>query len=172
MYRMRSAVNVNSKAPAFKGIDIRGTEFNTATYTGRGNLVIFFYRNSRCQTCKEELKNLADKYGYITRQDGEVVAISTDSIDEVKNLAVDLQLQYKAISDPEHRILDLYGVFDSTTDTVSPALFLVDKNGIVRYRKIIEGLDDLVSGDEVVNRLRAMKPGMALHGGFNPMPSQ
>lgn len=171
MYRMRNAVNVNSKAPVFRGMDIRGTEFNTATYTGRGNLVIFFYRNSQCQTCREELKNLADKYQYITGQDSEVVAISTDSIDEVKNLAVDLQLPYKAISDPEHRIIDTYGVFDTNTDTAYPALFLIDRSGMVRYHKIIEGLDDLVSGDEVVNKLRAMKPGMASHGGFNPMPS-
>ena len=171
MYRMRNAVDVNSKAPAFKGMDIRGTEFNTATYTGRGNLVIFFYRNSRCQTCKEEMKNLADKYGYIAGQDGEVVVISTDGIDEVKNLAVDLQLPYKAISDPEHRIIDSYGIFDTNTATAQPALFLVDKSGIVRYRKIIDGLGDLVSGDEVVNRLRGMRPGMASHGGFNPMPS-
>lgn len=170
MYRMRRAVNVNNNAPAFRAMDIRGTEFNTATYTGRGNLVIFFYRNSQCQTCREELKNLASRYGYITQQDGEVAAISTDSFDEAKNLAVDLKLPFKVISDPEHRIADQYGVFDADTDTDYPALFLIDKNGVVRYRKIVEGLEDVVSGDDVANKLRDLKTGMASHGGFDPMP--
>lgn len=170
MYQMRKVVNVNNNAPVFKAMDIRGREFNSGTYTGRGNLVLFFYRNSRCQTCREELKNLADHYGYITQQDGEVAAISTDSIDEAKNMAVDLKLPFKVISDPEHKIADQYGVFDTNTDTDLPALFLVDKNGVVRYRKIVEGLDDLVSGDEVVNRLRELGSGMTVHGGFDPMP--
>ena len=170
MYQMRKAVNVNANAPEFRAIDVRGSEFNMVTFRGRNNLVIFFYRNSRCQTCREELKNMADYYGYISQQDGEVVAISTDNLDEAKNLAVDLKLPFRVISDPEHRIADLYGVFDTTTDTAYPALFLVDKNGVVRYRKIIEGLDDLVSGSDVANRLRDMGPGMGAHGGFDPMP--
>ncbi len=167
---MRKAVNVNSNAPEFTARDVRGTEFNILTFRGRSNLVIFFYRNSRCQTCREELKKLADYYGYITQQDGEVVAISTDSIDEAKNLAVDLKLPYRVISDPEHRIADMYGVFDTSTDTDLPALFLVDKNGVVRYRKVLEGLDDIVPGNDVANRLRDMGPGMGAHGGFDPMP--
>jgi peroxiredoxin Q/BCP len=60
------------------------------------------------------------------------------------------------VSDPNGDIIKEYGVYDNNTDTAYPALFLIDKNGVVRYRKIIEGLDDLVPGDEIVNKLRGM----------------
>jgi peroxiredoxin Q/BCP len=156
MYRILGTVDVDSKAPAFRARDVMGREINTADFPGRNNLVLFFYRNSQCQTCREELADLADKYPLISEQDGEVIAISTDGIDVAKNMAVDLQLPCPVISDPNADIIKLYGVYDDDMDTAYPAVFLIDKNGVVRYRKKIEGLNDLVPADEIVNELRRM----------------
>lgn len=156
MYTRHATVDVGSQAPMFKARDIMGVEFNTAGFTGRSNLVIFFYRNSRCQTCRDELKDIAGKYDYITRQDTEVVAISTDGIDEAKNLAVDLKLHFRVISDPGAEIVKMYSMFDDNTDTAHPAVFMLDKNGVVRFKKIIHGLDDLLPANEIVNKLRGM----------------
>ena len=89
----------------------------------------------------KELLDLKDEYDKITRQDAEVVAISTDSIDEAKNMAVDLKLPYKVISDPDHRIIDMYDVYDSENDTAFITMFLVDKAGVVRFKRSIAGLE-------------------------------
>jgi peroxiredoxin Q/BCP len=157
MYQMRQGrVDVGSQAPEFRARDVLGREINEADYRGRNNLVLFFYRNSLCQTCREELADIADKYNYIVQQDGEVIAISTDGIDVAKNMALDLHLQFPVISDPNGDIIKLYGVYDHNMDTAYPTVFLVDKNDVVRYRKTIEGLNDLVPADEIVNRLRGM----------------
>jgi peroxiredoxin len=156
MYRMRGRVDVGDQAPEFKARNVQGMEINEADYRGRNNLVLFFYRNSRCQTCREEMTRLADKYDYIVQQDGEVIAISTDGIDVAKNMALDLHLPYNVISNPDGKIIKEYGVYDNDTDTAYPTIFLIDKNGVVRYRKIIQGLDDLVPADEIVNKLRGM----------------
>jgi peroxiredoxin len=156
MYQMRGKVDVGDRAPWFKVQDVTYHEISEADYLGRYNLVLFFYSNSGCQTCLEELKDLAEKFDDIVRQDGDVVTISTDGFEASKNLALDLHLPYHVVSDPDGNILKDYGVYDNSTGTAYPALFLIDKNGVVRYRKIIPGLDDLVPADEIVDRLRGM----------------
>jgi peroxiredoxin Q/BCP len=154
MYSVRGTVRAGSQAPPIKARDIRGVVFDMAGYAGRSNLVIFFYRNSRCHTCRDELKDMAGKYGHIARQDGEVVAISNDGFDEAKNLAVDLRLPFRVISDPGGEIIKSYGVYDKNTDTAYPTVFIVDKDAVVRFVRQVQGMDDLLPADEIVNKLR------------------
>ncbi len=155
MYRsMLGKVRQGSMAPMFSALDVRGDTFDTRTYLGRSNLVLFFYRGYWCATCREELVGLKDEYQRISTQDSEVVAVSVDSIDEAKNMAVDLQLPYKVISDPDHRIIDMYDVYDPENNTAFITLFLIDKAGVVRYKRSIAGLEDTVPATEIVNKLK------------------
>jgi peroxiredoxin Q/BCP len=156
MYQMRGKVDVGDRAPGFKAQDVTYHKISEADYLGRYNLVLFFYGNSRCQTCLEELKYLAEKFDDIVGQDGDVVTISTDGFDTAKNMALDLHLPYHVVSDPDGDIARKYGVYDNNTNTAFPALFLIDKNFVVRYRKIIPGPDNLVPADEIVDKLRGM----------------
>ncbi len=157
MYRsMLGKVHEGSKAPMFSALDVRGDTFDTRAYLGRSNLVLFFYRGYWCATCREELLDFKANYPGISQQDAEVAAISTDSVDETKNLATELHLPYKVISDPGHRIIDMYDVYDSENDTAFITLFLVDKAGVVRYKRSIAGLEDVVTAQDVINRLKNM----------------
>ncbi|HTY91297.1 MAG TPA: peroxiredoxin family protein [Methanocella sp.] len=155
MYRsMLGNVRENSKAPMFAALDVRGDMFDTRTYLGRNNLVLLFYRGYWCATCREELLDLKDEYGNISKQDSEVAAISVDSVDETRNMAVELQLPYKVISDPDHRIIDMYDVYDSENETAFITLFIIDKAGVVCYKRSIAGLEDVLPAAEVVNKLK------------------
>jgi len=155
MYRsMLGNVRPGSKAPMFSALDVRGGMFDTRAYLGRNNLVLFFYRGHWCATCREELLDLKDQYPNISVQDAEVVAVSADSIDEARNMAVDLLLPYKVISDPDHRIIDMYDVYDRENGTAFITLFLIDKAGVVRYKRSIAGPEDAVRAAEVVNKLK------------------
>ena len=158
MYRaMLGKVREGARAPSFSAMDIRGEKFDTGAYLGKSSLALFFYRGHWCSTCGSELKGLKQEYGLIRQQNAEVVAISTDNPDEAKNLAVDLQLPFKVISDPDHRIIDEYGVYDSENGTAFITLILVDKEGVVRYKKIVEGLEDMFSAKDVTERLKDME---------------
>ncbi|HEY3421635.1 MAG TPA: peroxiredoxin family protein [Methanocellaceae archaeon] len=157
MYRaMLGKVREGNKAPMFSAMDIRGEKFDTGAYLGKSNLALFFYRGHWCSTCGNELKGLKQEYDHIKQLNTEVVAISTDNPDETKNLAVDLKLPFKMISDPDHRIIDEYGVFDSENGTAFITLILIDKEGIVRHKKIVEGLEDMFSANDVTEQLTEM----------------
>lgn len=157
MYRsMLGKVREGSMAPMFSALDVRGDTFDTRTYLGRSDLVLFFYRGYWCATCREELRDLKGQYSRIAQQGAEVAAVSTDSVDEAKNMAVDLHLPYKVISDPGHRIIEMYDVYDSENDTAFITLFLIDKTGVVRYKRSIAGLEDVLPATEIVNKLKSM----------------
>ncbi len=157
MYRsMLGKVREGTNAPMFSALDVRGDKFDTRSYLGRSNLVLLFYRGYWCATCREELLDLKDEYKRIADQDSEVVAIGTDSIDEAKNMAVDLALPYKVISDPDHRIIDMYDVYDSENGTAFITVFLVDKAGVVQLKRSISGLEDVLRATDIVNKLKNM----------------
>ncbi len=156
MYRILGTVDVDGRAPEFRARDVQGREIVTDAFLGRSSLVLFFYRNGQCKTCRAELADLADKYSLVSGEDAEVIAISTDGIDGVKDLAVDLRLPFPVISDPDARIIRLYDVYDDATKTACPTVFIVDMQGVVRFRKTIEGLDDLVPAVDIVNRLKSL----------------
>lgn len=159
MYRsMLGNVREGSKAPMFSALDVRGDTFDPRAYLGRSSLVLFFYRGYWCATCREELLDLKGEYQRISGQGSEVVAISVDSVDEAKNMAVELQLPYKVISDPDHRIIDMYDVYDSENETAFITLFIIDRAGVVRYKRSIAGLEDVLPAAEVVNKLKNLGP--------------
>lgn len=144
-------------APMFRARDVRGEVFDSRSYLGKGSLVLLFYRGYWCATCREELLGLKKEYPGITAQGADVVAVSTDSVDEAKNLAVDLQLPYKVISDPDHSIVELYDVYDRENETAFITLFLIDKSGVVRYKRSIAGLEDVVPAASIVDKLKALE---------------
>ena len=92
MYRMRGKVDVGDVAPDFKVKDVTYHDIDLTSYRGRNNPPFSFTRNSKCQTCREELTNLGNRFDYIVQQDGDVIAISTDGFDVAKNMALDLHL--------------------------------------------------------------------------------
>lgn len=159
---MKGKVNEGSKAPMFTARDVRGSTFNSSGYLGRSNLVLFFYRNSKCSTCISQLKELKTMYDRIAYQDSEVIAISNEGQEDAIKVVNDLGLSFPVISDRENKIIDDYGIYDVDTDTAYPALFIIDKTGIVRFKKLVESIEDRVMGEDISNRLRKMDTGLYL----------
>ena len=158
MYRaMLGKTREGSTAPPISAMDIRGEKFDTREHLNKNDLVIFFYRGHWCSTCGEELKNLKREYDGIRKLGAEIVAISTDSPDEAKNLAVNLGLPFKVISDPDHRIIDSYDVYDRENGTAFITLFILDRTGTIRYKRIVEGPENMFSAEEIVDRLKDIR---------------
>ena len=51
------------------------------------------------------------------------------------------------ISDPDHRIIDMYDVYDGENGTAFITVFLVDKAGVVQLKRSIAGLEDVLRGN-------------------------
>ena len=66
-----------------------------------------------------------------------------------------LDLRYPVLYDPEAKVVKEYQVFDLLHDGgAAPAVFLLDKNGSIRWQYIGRSKSDRPSNSEIIRRLR------------------
>ncbi|MCD1295847.1 peroxiredoxin [Methanocella sp. CWC-04] len=147
-------------APMFEATDINGMAFNSRGYTGRGNLVLLFHKGKGSEISLKELEELNRDYNRISYQDGEVVAISMNDERSLKEISDRLGIKFKMISDPRHRIIDEYRVYNADKDELAITVFVIDKTGIIRYKQTLSDTGDVIPATDIANKLRQLDTGV------------
>jgi peroxiredoxin len=86
------------------------------------------------------------------------VGISTDFPMAQKPWAEKMGLTFPLVSDWQRKVVDKYGILDTNPDSmvyryVKRSYLIIDKDGIVRYRKILDDPRKLVDDDELLAEL-------------------
>ncbi len=102
---------------------------------------------------------MQSRFEEIQSQDAEILCISTDSVEAGRKLAGDAELDYRLLSDPELTAIDAFGVrhpggFLGERDIARPATFILDREGIVRWRDLTENFRVRVRPQRIVEELR------------------
>ena len=66
--------------------------------------MLIFFRTVECLKCKQLQSEISEHYGQYQEKEGEVLAISTDEIDRLRQLAQDLALPFPLLSDSDRRV--------------------------------------------------------------------
>ena len=125
------------KAPAFKGKDQNGNPVSLADYKGK-KVVLYFYPEDDTPTCTVQACNLRDNYGLLKKEGFEVLGVSPDEEKKHKKFEAKYNLPFTLLADPEHKIIDKYGVWDEKQlygrkyMGILRTTFLVDEKGIIR----------------------------------------
>ncbi len=61
-----------------------------------------------------------------------------DELDDSKELAEELKLTFPLLSDPEMAIIKSYGVEDPGNEVSWPAIFIIDREGGIAWRNIVD----------------------------------
>jgi peroxiredoxin len=129
----------------------RDREVGPWDYKQHRNLVIIFFRSAECPKCKQLLREIAEHYGDYEQKEAEVLAISSDELDRLRQLALDLALPFPLLSDSDGKVTALYvnhpeQIADKTFDV---AIFIADRWGAVFSTKMVEIDHDLPVEAEV-----------------------
>lgn len=125
------------KAPAFKGIDQNGNTVSLADFKGK-KVVLYFYPEDDTPTCTVQACNLRDHYGLLKKEGFEVLGVSPDEAKKHKKFEAKYNLPFTLLADPEHRIIDKYGVWDEKQlygrkyMGILRTTFVLDEKGIIR----------------------------------------
>lgn len=125
------------KVPAFKGLDQDGNMLSSATLKGK-NYVLYFYPQDDTPTCTVQACNLRDNFSLLTAKSIKVIGISPDEVEKHKKFEQKYKLPFTIIADPEHKIIDQFGVwgekqlYGRTYLGLHRTTFLVDDKGIIR----------------------------------------
>ncbi|MCZ6479358.1 MAG: redoxin domain-containing protein [candidate division NC10 bacterium] len=140
-----AALEVGEKAPDFELRSTTGGKIRLSDFAGKKNVLIEFYIMDFHPGC--EAAHRARGFGYEEFQDmdTEVLGISVFNPYAQQAFAKTLDLPYPLLSDfPHLKTIKKYGVEQKigAISTAKQAYFIVDKQGIVRFKRIMTGFDE------------------------------
>jgi peroxiredoxin len=139
---------VGSRAPALVAEDGTGRDFRLETERGRAS-VILFYVSVQCGFCRERLVALGTRQAEYERLGARIVAVSSDPREEVGRTRAELELGFPVVRvGPEGP--QAWGIPGAGSDAPSPAAFVLDADGVIRFRHVGRTAADRVSDDELL----------------------
>ncbi len=153
-------IEVGEPAPGFELPGTGGRTFRLADYRGRW-LVLAFYPGDFTPVCTRQFCSYRDAADRLDELDAEVVGVSPQSIESHERFRAKHGLTVPLLADPERRVIRAYGVL-GPGGMVRRSIFIVDPDGIVRYRQVaLLGLhyQDVETLRESLQRARAEASG-------------
>jgi thioredoxin-dependent peroxiredoxin len=125
------------KAPVFSGKNQDGKKISLTDFKGK-KLVLYFYPEDDTPTCTIQACNLRDNYALLKKEGFEIIGISPDEEKQHKKFEIKYALPFTLIADPEHHIIDKYGVWGPKQlygrhyDGIHRTTFIIDEKGVIR----------------------------------------
>ena len=133
------AVEVGQKAPEFSLYDQDRKERSLSEFKGK-NVVLAFYPGAFTGTCTTEMCTLRDKADQFKSLNAQLLGISVDSPFAQKAWADANNLNFPILSDFNRQVVNQYDVALPNLGglqgyiAADRAVFVVDKEGVVRYK--------------------------------------
>jgi len=142
-------VEVGGVAPDFELKDQHGTPVKLSDFRGRKDVVLVFYPLAFSGVCTGELCAIRDELPTLGGDDVQVLAVSVDSVFAHRAWAEQEKYQFPLLSDfwPHGEVAQAYGVFDDTRGLARRGTFIIDKQGVVRW-KVDNAIPDARDLDE------------------------
>lgn len=132
-YEFLDPVPVGKKAPNFTAQTTEGKTIHLTDFIGKKNLVMVFYQGSFCPVCGQQLGNLQENLSNFKAQDAEIIAVSADDALHALNSVGEHGLTFKVVPDHDKKVIKAFGVGNISKKGIAwPALFVVDKKGVVQ----------------------------------------
>jgi peroxiredoxin Q/BCP len=125
------------KAPAFEAQD--GATVRLQDFAGKFNVVLYFYPKDDTPGCTREACALRDGYQAIQAAGTVVLGVSADDVGSHAAFAKKYALPFSILADPDGKLIDTYGVKMPLLNRASRITFIIDRQGVIRYR--VENVD-------------------------------
>ena len=124
-----------SPAPDFTLPDGEGAEWRLSEQRDK-IVVLLFYPGDGTPICTRQMCSVRDRWADYAATGAEVVGISTNTIDSHKDFADHHNLPLRLLADTGGRVAEAYGARSLIPGKVARSVFVIDRNGIIRYRDV------------------------------------
>jgi thioredoxin-dependent peroxiredoxin len=148
---------VGSKAPSFTLPSQENKPVSLADYKGKW-VVLYFYPKDTTAGCSMEAHNFQNDLPKYEAANAVVLGVSLDTVESHKSWCTKDGFSFKMLADPEHKVVDAYGVPVKTTPMGPIALrdtFLISPDG--KIVKSWEVKDIKAHSSEVLAAIQAAK---------------
>jgi len=136
-------VSEGQRAPDFTLKADNGREVSLSDYQKKG-VVLYFYPKDGTPGCTSEATQFRDMIEEFKKEGAVIIGVSKDSVKSHQKFKMKHQLPFTLLSDPDGKVLDLYGVwkkksmYGRTFMGTERTTFLIDEQGIIKkiFRKV------------------------------------
>jgi len=125
----------------------------------RGHPVLLaFFPAAFSSVCQKELCTFRDQLARLNHTQAQVYGISVDTFFALKAFHDHEKLSFPLLSDFNKQVIREYGVFNEDMiglkGIAKRAVFVIDKDGVVRYREVLEDARNEPDYDKVFGALK------------------
>ncbi|MDR2231575.1 MAG: thioredoxin-dependent thiol peroxidase [Tannerella sp.] len=150
-------LNEQTPAPDFEGLNQNGETISLSQFRGK-KVILYFYPRDNTPGCTAEACSLNDKNGYFLSKGYVIIGVSADSVESHKKFQEKYKLTFNLISDPERRIINLFGVwgekklYGKTSFGLLRTTFIINEEGVIE--KVIKKVDTKIHADQIIKALK------------------
>ncbi len=115
----------------FKLMDQDGKEVDISKHIGNKALVIYFYPKDFTSGCTMEARAFREMHEAFQKEGAEIFGISGDSMESHKKFAMEHELPFTLLSDPDNKVRDMFGAY-GLAHVTGRVTYVVDKKGVIR----------------------------------------
>jgi len=154
---------VGERAPDFELEGTMEEAFRLSEELKKHPVVLYFYASDFGPLCTLVMREFARLYPEIRMMGYGFFAISMDSVRVHRAWMERLPLPFPLLSDPKARVSALYGALMEGDNfwegTTNRAVYIIDREGIVRYRWVAKHAGYEPHYEEIMEALRGISPG-------------
>jgi len=123
-------------------------------------VVLAFFPAAFSSVCSKEMCTFRDSIGRLNDADAQVYGISVDTFFALKAFHDQQKLSFPLLSDFNKQVIRDYGVFNEDMiglkGIAKRAVFVIDKDGIVRHREVLDDARNEPDYDKVFAALASL----------------
>jgi peroxiredoxin len=146
-----------AKAPDFTLLDANATPISLSDFKGK-NVVLVFYPLDWSPACSDQLSLYQSELGEFEKHDTQVIGISVDSLYSHGAWAAVRGITFPLLADfdPKGEVAQLYKVMRKKDGFSERALFIIDRQGSIRYSHVSSELHHIPDIYELFEQLAAL----------------
>ena len=154
------AAEVGAKAPDFTLPNQDREPVTLSEQLKKGPVVLAFVPAAFSGTCTKELCTFRDSIAQLEKANATVLGISVDSFFALKAWRDAQGFQFPLLSDFSKTVIRDYGVFNEDMIGLKGlayrSVFVLDRNGVVRYREVLDDARNEPDYGKVMQTLTAL----------------
>jgi peroxiredoxin len=132
---------------------VEGGVLSLSSLRGRP-VILVFHRSYFCAPCRQQLSELKKIYPFVRERGGEILVLSAEERELSARLKREEGLPFPVLAD-DGRAGRAFGVYNLLGDGLdAPAVFVIDGQGVVRWKQVGRHFADLASPSRVRSEFR------------------
>jgi peroxiredoxin len=154
------SVDVGAKAPDFTLPNQDRESVTLSDKLKNGPVVLAFFPAAFSSVCQQEMCTFRDSVSDLNKSSAQVLGVSTDTFFALKAWGDSQKLNFPLLSDYNKDVIRKYGVVNpdmiGLKDISKRAVFVIDRDGVVKHREVLDDARNQPDYDKVKESLAAL----------------